>query len=125
MVVLQDGDNRIDNPDKIDQMVEEFYKRLYEKGDSKEEQSKDTINNFLRNINRLEDDTVKNLDLPLTSTELYETLKSCSDSSPGPDGIPYSIIKLTWPLFGPALINSWNYSLNIGKLTHSHEESYF
>ena len=124
MVVLQEGDNKIDNPDKIDQMVEEFYKKLYEKGDSKEKQSRDTVNNFLRNINKLEDDTVKNLDLPLTSNELLETLKSCSDSSPGPDGIPYSIIKLTWPLFGPALINSWNYSLKTGNLTHSHEESY-
>ena len=124
MVVLQEGDNKIDNPDKIDQMVEEFYKKLYEKGDSKENQSRDTVNNFLRNINKLEDDTVKNLDLPLTSNELLETLKSCSDSSPGPDGIPYSIIKLTWPLFGPALINSWNYSLKTGNLTHSHEESY-
>ena len=122
--MLQDGDNRIDNPEKIDQMVEEFYKKLYEKGDSKEEQSKDKINNFLRNINRLGDDIVKNLDLPLTSTELLNTLKSCTDSSPGPDGIPYSIIKLTWNLFGPALINSWNYSLKTGNLSHSHEESY-
>ena len=34
------------------------------------------------------------------------------------------IIKLTWPLFGPALTNSWNYSLITGKLTHSHEDSY-
>ena len=65
------------------------------------------------NINRL-----------LSLEELYSTLKTCKDSSPGPDGIPYSIIKLTWKYFGPILINSWSYALSTGNLTHSHESSY-
>ena len=56
--------------------------------------------------------------------ELLTTLKSCADSSPGPYGIPYSIIKLTWSIFGPTLTNSWKYALETGELTHSHENSY-
>ena len=63
MLNLQDGDNKIDDPDQIDRMVEKFYKKLYEKGDSKEEQSKHLIDHFLRNIDRLEDDTSMAMDL--------------------------------------------------------------
>ena len=56
--------------------------------------------------------------------ELLTTLKSCTDSAPGPDGIPYSLIRLTWPIYGPLLLNSWDYSLKMGILTHSHRTSY-
>ena len=65
-----------------------------------------------------------NIQSPLTLGELYNTLKSCSDSAPGPDGIPYSLIRLTWSTYGPLLINSWNYSYTTGSLTDSHRSSY-
>ena len=56
--------------------------------------------------------------------DLHKTLLTCKDSAPGPDGIPYSLIKLTWNYFGPLLINSWQYAIETGSLTHSHESSY-
>ena len=61
---------------------------------------------------------------PINANELFETLKTCMDSAPGPDGIPYSIIKLTWKHFGKLLEESWAYAQSIGQLTHSHESSY-
>ena len=57
-------------------------------------------------------------------SDLYSTLQTCSDSSPGPDGIPYSLIKFTWSQIGPLLLNSWNYACSSGNLSPSHESSY-
>ena len=61
---------------------------------------------------------------PITAEELRSTLQSCRDSAPGPDGIPYSIIGLLWPVFGAILTNAWNYSLTTSKLPTSHKQSY-
>ena len=60
----------------------------------------------------------------MTSDELREVLHSCSDSAPGPDGIPYSILGLMWPAYGPLLVDAWNHSLRTGKLPQSHKTSY-
>ena len=60
----------------------------------------------------------------MSSALTASTLKSCADSAPGPDGIPYSVIKLTWNYFGKILIDSWDYAQNTGELTHSHQSSY-
>ena len=117
------NNQEIDNPTEIDREVEEFYKKLYEKGDSKQK-NKNNLPNFLTNLIEANPSNISSINTPLTLTDLRNTLDSCKDSAPGPDGIPYSIIKLTWSLFGPLLLNSWTYSLAIGSLTHSHEESY-
>ena len=113
----------VDDPVEIDRMVEEFYKKLYEKGNSKEDNLENLIP-FLSNLEKPNMTNIDNIDKPLTLTDLHNTLNSCKDSSPGPDGIPYSLIKLTWPYFGQMLLDSWNYSILTGKLTHSHEDSY-
>jgi hypothetical protein len=63
------------------------------------------------------------LDRELSLAELSETLKSCKDSSPGPDGISYSVYKKFWDLSGPIILNSWKYSLETGRLAPSHNES--
>jgi hypothetical protein len=55
--------------------------------------------------------------------ELKKALWSCKDSSPGPDGIPYSVYKKLWSITGPIILNSWLYSLQIGTLPPSHLES--
>ena len=60
----------------------------------------------------------------LTPDELLNTLKDCTDSAPGPDGIPYSIIKMTWKHFGKILTDSWEFALSTGALAPSHESSY-
>ena len=46
------------------------------------------------------------------------------DSSPGPDGIPYSFLKHFWPVIGPIILKAWAYSLEQGVLPPSHKLSY-
>ena len=121
MMSLKSEGDIINEPDQIDSLVKSFYKKLYEKGDSNK---LDNIDSFLANVPTLDESDILNINLPITKSDLLNTLKSCRDSSPGPDAIPYSIIKLTWQHFGPALIEAWNFSINTGKLTHSHEQSY-
>ena len=124
MESLQCDSEEINDPDQIDTMVLEYYRKLYEKGDSKKSTNSATANIFLRNMTKLDDDIINMIDAPITTLDLYNTLRSCRDSAPGPDGIPYSIIKLTWSIFGPALVNAWNYSLLTSELTNSHTDSY-
>ena len=120
--ILIEG-KHVTNSDEIDQHVSNFNKVLYEKGDS-QIKNKKLVNDFLANMTKLSESERVNINRLLSLEELYSTLKTCKDSSPGPDGIPYSIIKLTWKYFGPILINSWSYALSTGNLTHSHESSY-
>ena len=119
--LLINGDE-ITETDKINNEVETFYKSLYEKGDSKLG-NKNNFNTFAK-LESLSEADITNMDTPLTKDELFSTLKSCNDSAPGPDGIPYSIIKLTWNYYGNLLLESWNYAKEIKELTHSHRESY-
>ena len=109
----------------INNHVESFYKKLYEKGDKSELKSNsDSINHLLLNLDTVSDNLINMVESDLTIDEIYNTLKSCSDSAPGPDGIPYSLIKLTWKFFGPILLESWKYAEKTGKLAPSHESSY-
>jgi hypothetical protein len=50
-------------------------------------------------------------------------LKSCKESSPGPDGITYNIYKEFWDIIGVYIVDSWNYSVKTGNLPPSHKES--
>ena len=61
---------------------------------------------------------------PISIDELAKTLATCADSAPGPDGIPYSVIKAVWQTFGRILLDTWNYSLSTGKLPQSHKVSF-
>ena len=108
---------------EIRKNVETFYKNLYEKGDSKINNEKD-LDTFLRNIERVAPEKIEAFDKHITIEDLLKTLSSCTDSAPGPDGIPYSLIKLTWNYYGKLLIESWEYALLTGELTHSHQSSY-
>jgi len=56
------------------------------------------------------------LNWPITIEEMMETLRDCDDTAPGPDGIPYSVYKECWEVFGPGLLESWNYSKEKGLL---------
>ena len=103
--------------------VENFYSGLYEKGDSKIK-NKSMIYKFLDKLSVVPNTSRNMLDSDITVEELYCTLKSCQDSAPGPDGIPYSLIKLTWKHFGGLLLDSWKQAKETGQLTISHEQSY-
>ena len=123
MVELLIDGNLTSDQNQINDYVERFYTQLYEKGDAHETNSTD-LDLFLGNLDRVPDEMVKLIESNLSTEEIYETLKDCDDSAPGPDGIPYSLIKLTWNYFGKTLIESWNYAEKIGKLAPSHDMSY-
>ena len=106
----------------INNEIETFYRSLYEKGDSKiVNESK--LNDYVK-IQKLENEKICKMNLPIAKEDLLQTLNSCSDSAPGPDGIPYSLIKLTWNYFGDLLIKAWNFSKETNELTASHRSSY-
>jgi hypothetical protein len=50
-------------------------------------------------------------------------LKSCKDSAPGPDGIPYSVYKKLWGTVGDYVHKAWLHSMKTNTLPASHVES--
>ena len=123
MTELLDGNTVIKDKNSLNDFVEDFYKKLYEKGNQSVTNSS-SLDSFLSNLDMVSDELKDKVDSDLTLEELYNTLKSCQDSAPGPDGIPYSLIKLTWKHFGKLLLDSWNYARLTGQLSYSHEQSY-
>ena len=108
---------------KINKTVQDFYVKLYEKGDSKRG-NKTRLNLFLEGLQKVSPENATKACSNLTPEDLMQTLKTCPDSAPGPDGIPYSVIKLTWKHFGTILTESWAHAQKTGQLPPSHESSY-
>ena len=119
--ILKDDGSEVTDPNLLKDEIVNFYKDLYEKGDMIEEIDE---NDFFANISPISDDVEQGICKPITVDELRKTLQACKDSSPGPDGIPYSVIGLMWPIYGPLLSAAWNHSLRTGKLPPSHKLSY-
>ena len=117
--ILIDGEPSSD-PKKIESEIRNFYRNLYESVP----QELDINENLFRNIDSVDTATEDLLVRPLTIDELTATLRSCLDSAPGPDGIPYSFLKYFWNKVGPILLNAWNYSLLTHELPPSHKLSY-
>ena len=111
----------ISDPALIEAEIVQFYQDLYENVDNIQVNNDDPFFNGLSNIS---DEERSNVTKPISLEELRETLHSCRDSAPGPDGIPYSIIAALWTTFGPLLTDAWNYSLRIGQLSVSHRTSF-
>ena len=111
----------ITDPDGIKIEISSFYRKLYQDFDEP-----DSVNDesFFNGINPISGDAEDAIIKDLSLEEVRETLHSCADSAPGPDGIPYSVIGLLWTTFGPLLLNAWRYSLETGKLAPSHKISY-
>ena len=112
----------INDPRQINEVVESFYKNLYEKGNTKET-NQELLNDFT-DLSPLDEDRVRFMESQITKNDLSQTLNSCKDSAPGPDGIPYSIIKATWNYYADILLDCWKYSEEVNELTHSHKSSY-
>ena len=111
----------LNDPEEIESAIVTFYKKLYE-GQNEVEITED--DNFLDEIISISDEEGDEIVTPVTPDELRKTLHTCKDSSPGPDGIPYSILGLLWPTFGKILSDAWNHSLQTGKLPPSHKASF-
>ena len=110
----------ISNPVQIEEEIRSFYKDLYESVPDQVLIEDD----FFRNIVAVDREAAGDVTRCITLSELEETLRSCDDSSPGPDGIPYSYWRHFWQDTGGILLNAWNYSLLIKELPPSHKVSY-
>ena len=118
--ILGPNGEEIRDPSHIEAEIKNFYKDLYENVPDEV-----TINDeFFRNIETVDRQAADEMSRMITVADLEETLRTCSDSAPGPDGIPYSFLKHFWPYIGPILINSWTHSLGTKELPPSHKVSY-
>jgi hypothetical protein len=63
--------------------IQDFYRCLYE-----EEQVSNIDDMFFQHVQKIDKDTARKLTMPLTKKEIYNVLKTCKDSTSGPDGIP-------------------------------------
>ena len=121
---LENNDGElIEDEKEIEETIVNFYKSLYEEYD-KTELNANEDNSFFDNIQSLPDEDQQNVVRPITIEELKQTLNSCSDSAPGPDGIAYSYLRTFWDIFGPLITAAWNHSLCTGNLPTSHRVSF-
>ncbi len=115
---LSDGRQIFSTQESIMEHVTNFYRELYE-----EKETNENYDDLLVDLPCLSDDDRRDLDKPITLDELEATLRSCKDSAPGPDGIPYIVYRSLWKTLGPYLLESWNYSKQIGILQESQRTS--
>ena len=101
----------ITSPERIKNEIVKFYQSLYENFERLETVDDQSFFENIDSISAADEDKVVE---PITLEELRRTLHTCADSSPGPDGIPYSVIGLLWPTFGQILMEAWNHSLRNG-----------
>ena len=116
---LENGNKVANGQRELEELVKEFYEQLYSKDDGLNDNC-DLYFPDCRELNRNEREAI---DTVITLEELEKTVKSCSDSSPGPDGIPYSVYKKLWGVVGPYLLESWLYSREKGILSTSQRHS--
>ena len=112
----------VTDEDEVQAEIVKFYKGLYENFDTALINQDD--DDFFQGVEGIGDGDDQELGQDITEEELRQTLLTCSDSAPGPDGIPYSIIGLLWSRFGPILTSAWKFSLESRTLAPSHKVSY-
>ena len=109
---------------EIEDEIVNFYKNLYENYDRSNLSGDDEDDTFFNNLKPVPGSGQDEVASPITLEELTTTLRSCSDSAPGPDGIPYSYLGTLWPVIGPVILDAWHHSIRISKLCPSHKMSY-
>ena len=94
----------------IEKLVVEFYGKLY----NEDKSLKQDYDSFFPELPQLNEEDRAMLDKTITMEEMFTTLKWCTESSPGPDGISYGVYKEFWEVLGPFVLDSWKYSREIG-----------
>ena len=95
----------------------EFYSNLYAKVDPQ------PVDGFYDLCPSLSDSAKLDLNNALSIMDLKTALRSCKDSTPGLDGIPYSFYKIFGNQLLPLLLKSWNYSILTSSLPQSQTTS--
>ena len=114
---LNTPDGKVDNMNGILNYAREFYSNLYDKHPTS------SVENFYHHCPKLLDGAKLEMSRPLTISNLKEALKSCKDSTPGLDGIPYSYYKIFGNELLPLVLSSWEYSNLMGSLPQSQSTS--
>jgi len=117
-LVVDSGE--ITDVNEINDVINSFYKDLYERGEPPNAFTDDTFYEYITKVSNVDATKVTS---PLLKEEIYEVLLSCEDSAPGPDGIPYSYYKHFWYIFGDTLTQTWREGVNNGNLPNSHKTS--
>ena len=117
---IRDGGVVYRGQEKVSECITEFYRKLYSKENLAVQPEND---NFYENCPKLSNEQMQKLDSELNLNELKVALFSTKESSPGPDGIPYSIYKRYWSFIGPIILEAWKYSVEMGSIPRSHRES--
>jgi exonuclease III len=107
--------------DEISKAISNFYKNLYSK--QKELKNFDETDDLFKNLPTLDVSDQRNLDKDITLDELEQTLKTCNESAPGPDGITYDTYKRTWSISGNVILNAWNFSCKINRTSPTQREA--
>ena len=121
--ILNENGEEENCEEKIEEAIVEYYKRLYENYD-KTNINHQNAGDFFNHIQPISDAAKDEILRPITDQDLKDTLSTCKDSAPGPDGIPYSYLKALWADLGGLIIDSWRYSQATGKLAPSHKSSF-
>ena len=108
---------QVSNMSDILDYAKEFYVNLYDKHPTEH------IDNFYQHCPSLSSSAHSEISQPLTINNLKEALKSCKDSTPGLDGIPYSYYKIFGNELLPLILNAWEFSNITGSLPQSQSTS--
>jgi len=106
--------------DEISKAITSFYKKLYKK---QTDISPPDDSRLFKDLPKLNPDQKVMLDKPVTLDELKQTLSTCDESAPGPDGLTYRTIEYTWSILGPLILESWTFSQKIGATSPSQKNA--
>jgi exonuclease III len=116
---IKSGNKTYEGQKEVTEGVKQFYQELYKARST----NKDEDNSFYDKCPKLSEENSALMEKNLSLCDLEKALRTCKDSAPGPDGIPYDIYRKFWKITGQILLDAWNYSMEKGKLPPSHEES--
>ena len=103
--------------DEISKAISNFYKNLYTKQPEISKMEKD--DKLFKDLPELNEIDKAKLNKPLTLEDITNTLNTCKESAPGPDGLSYRTLSGTWQIMGPLIFNAWNHSCKIGQTSQS------
>ncbi len=116
---IKDEDREFIGQERVTEGITNFYSNLYRKAELPEVED----DSFFDLCPKLSETNKLALDKEISIEEMYKALKSCQESAPGPDGIPYKVYKVFWKEISGILKESWDFSNESGELPHSHKES--
>ncbi len=109
--------------DEISKAITTFYRNLYKKNDKILKTDSEEFKKLSEDLPKLSDDDKNFLKKPITKQEIYDSLKTCKESAPGPDGITYDIYKKLWDIFGNLIFEAWEHSVKTGILPTTQRDS--